>query len=521
MHFETIDFSGNIHNTADNKQFYGGLSYDEAGIREVLQRPSHSHTGELGSIIEADMERYGLTDAGRRNIELLKKGNKVVIAGQQAGLFMSPSYIIHKIVSILVVTKELKEKYDYDAVPVFWIAGEDHDFDEVNHTHLYDTYHRRRVKVHYKPNLTVPMSIGFYQYDKKAMTAVLDKVLKYLGDSNYTADLKKKTAAAIERCTTWTELFHSLVHDTFKEDGLVIFNSHLEAVRELEVPMLKNMFENHHKIDEAFKTGQSEFLSAVNKSPVIQTDTEVHLFGNASSTRELIAETASGYELGGEIFSAADIISRIEKTPAEFSNNVVTRPLMQEMLFNTAVFLGGGAEVSYWGELHKVFEVMHTPMPIVMKRMEFMHVDDRLEKLLDRYGLTLDNTITGQIQERKETLIETHTNDDIIDEIERVKATVEEAFKPLYNHADEYFSSGIIDGNKKIHMNELDYLKKRYTVDIKRRLRTELNNLDELSEKLMPNGALQERLYHPWQYLNGNWDYSPLSYTDKLTLIKS
>src|SRR5699024_7924177 len=83
MHFETIDFSENLHNITDNKQFYGGLSYDEESIKEVLQRPVHSHTAELGSIIETDMSQYGLSKAQQHNIELLKKGHKVVIAGQQ------------------------------------------------------------------------------------------------------------------------------------------------------------------------------------------------------------------------------------------------------------------------------------------------------------------------------------------------------------------------------------------------------------------------------------------------------
>src|SRR5690625_115728 len=268
MHFETIDFSTTIHNTTDNKQFYGGLSYDAESIKNVLARPAHEHTEKLADIIESDMSQYGLTDKQKRHIELLKQGNKVVIAGQQAGLFMSPSYIIHKIISILVVAKELKEVYDYDAVPVFWIAGEDHDFEEVNHTHVYDTYYRRRVKVSYKPNLSVPMSVGFYNYDKKAMYETLDNVLKFIGDSNATTELKNKTAESIDRCTSWTELFHDLVHETFKDDGLVIFNSHLQEVRELEVPILQNMFNKHLEIDEAFKSGQQKFLKVANKAPM-------------------------------------------------------------------------------------------------------------------------------------------------------------------------------------------------------------------------------------------------------------
>lgn len=521
MHFETIDFSTTIHNTTDNKSFYGGLSYDAESIKNVLVRPAHAHTEKLADIIEADMSQYGLSAEQKRYIELLKRGNKVVIAGQQAGLFMSPGYIIHKIISILVVTKELKEVYDYDAVPVFWIAGEDHDFEEVNHTHVYDTYYRRRVKVSYKPNLSVPMSVGFYNYDKKAMHETLDNVLKIIGDSNQAAELKDKVSESIDRCTSWTELFHSLVHETFKDDGLIIFNSHLQDVRELEVPILKHMFNNHRDIDEAFKSGQQKFLQATSKAATIQTDTTVHLFGNAAWTRELLTETSSGYAIGEEQLSRDDVLTRIEEQPVEFSNNVVTRPLMQESLFNTAIFLGGGAEVAYWGELHAAFDALNIDMPIVMKRMEFIHVDARLEKLLEKYNLTLDDTLVSQISSLKQQLINNHTNDELITEIERVKETIEAAFKPLYEQTDEYFNDRIIDGNKRKHMIELDYLKKRYSVDVKRSLRQELNNLEEISEKLMPNGALQERLYHPWQFSVENWDYASLSYTTKLTVIKS
>lgn len=520
MQFETLNFSNKIHKVTDHTQFYGGLSYDENSIRTVLNRPAHDHTEILGDIIESDMSQYGITESQKQNLNRLKDGNKVVIAGQQAGLFMSPSYIIHKIISILVVAKELKEKYDYDAVPVFWIAGEDHDFEEVNHTHLYDTYHKRRVKVNYKPNLTVPMSVGFYQYGKKAMSDTLDTVLSYLGDSSYAAKLKVQVTEAIERCSTWTELFHNLVHDTFKDDGLIIYNSHLESVRKLQAPILQQMFKNHQKIHEAFKSGQEDFIKTVKQDPMIQTETNVHLFTNTSSVRTLINEENNEYTVDKDRYTFDDILNKIEASPEEFSNNVVTRPLMQEMLFNTAVFLGGGAEVSYWGELHKVFEVMNVEMPIVTKRMEFMMLDNRTDKLLQKYKLTLDSNIVNEIQQQKELLIDAHINDSVGEEIDRVKKTLEEAFQPLYDLADDYFDPKIIDSNQARHINELDYLKKRYSVDVKRSLRTELNQLDEISEKLMPNGGLQERLYHPWQFSPQNWDYAPLSYTDQLTIIK-
>src|SRR5699024_7284653 len=223
----------------------------------------------------------------------------------------------------------------------------------------------------------------------------------------------------------------------------------------MEVPILNKMFEKHKEIDQAFKTGQASFLKTVNQSPTIQTETNVHLFGNTSSYRSLLTEKEGKYSLGEETFTFEDIKNKIQQTPEEFSNNVVTRPLMQEMLFNTAVFLGGGAEVSYWGELHKVFEAMNVSMPIVMKRMEFMQIDSRTAKLLERYDIELDENIVATINSRKEALIGAHTNDQIAEEIERVKESLEQAYHPLYEYADEYFNKKIIDGNKQRHINEL------------------------------------------------------------------
>lgn len=520
MRFETVDQAVKAADNKDEKQFYGGLSYDKNDIDNIFDRPNHAHTEALADLIEADMAQYGLSDEQRENLKRLKEGSKVVIGGQQAGLFMSPSYIIHKIISLLIVTNELKTVHNKEAVPVFWVAGEDHDFEEVNHTFVYDSYYRRRVKVSYKPNLSVPMSVGFYEYDKDAMKESLNKLLVYLGDLAYVNELKTQVNQQIERCTSWTELFHSLVHETFKSHGLIIFNSHLKEVRELEKPILKKMFKNHEAIDRAFKEGQKTYNETMNTTPVIDTETTVHLFGNADTERELIVYKDGVYHLGGKTYSQEEVLTLIEAEPEKFSNNVVTRPLMQEALFNTAVFLGGGAEFKYWGEIHQAFEVMGLQMPIVLKRMEFVYQDERIQKLLNKYELNFDDSLVQNINQLKQTLIDNHTDEALLKEVDHIKETIDNAFEALYEKKDEYFNSQLIDSNKKQHQLQLDYLKNRYNVEIKRALRQDIHNLEELSEKLFPNGVLQERIYHPWQLSAELWDYSPLSYTENLVIIK-
>lgn len=153
MEIECIDgsmdnFSNKFqHRDKNLTKFYQNLNFDKESIDEILKRPQSSHTEELAEIIEKDMSKHGLSNEQKRSISNLKKGHRVVIAGQQAGLFMSPSYIMHKIISIIIVKNDIKNQFNYDAVPVFWIAGEDHDFEEVNHTFVYSKQHRRRKKI--------------------------------------------------------------------------------------------------------------------------------------------------------------------------------------------------------------------------------------------------------------------------------------------------------------------------------------------------------------------------------------
>ena len=359
------------------QEFYQHLEFNQNSIDAVTARQPHAHTSALADIIEAEMAPFGLTEAQRENIDKLRNNHRVIIGGQQAGLLLSPQYILHKVYTILILQNEVKEKYDYDAVPVFWIAGEDHDFDEVNHTYVYDSHYKKVKKVAYKPNLNVPMSIGFYEYDKKAMRDTFTSIVRAVGDSKVKKPLIEDIFEMIEKYTYWTELFHAIVHAMFKDTGLLIVNSHSPQIRKLEIPMFEKLIDNSEAIDNAFREGQKKFNTDLNTTPTIETETDMHLFINSTTERELTSSIQHSKE---------ELKKQLHDTPEIFSNNVVTRPIMQEMLFNTLMFVGGGAEVKYWGEINEVFKVLEIPMPIIIKRMEFITTK---RKILIREGETL------------------------------------------------------------------------------------------------------------------------------------
>ncbi|OFO51133.1 bacillithiol biosynthesis cysteine-adding enzyme BshC [Nosocomiicoccus sp. HMSC059G07] len=516
------EFNDDIHCISEEDyKFFHHNKFDDESLHRLIKRAPHEHTERLASIIEKDMlEIVGdLTESQRNNIKKLKNGHKVVIGGQQAGLFGSPAYILHKVISILVVVKDIKEKVNYDAVPVFWVASEDHDYDEINHTHVYDSLHKRIKKVSYKPNLDIQMSIGFYEYDKKEMLNVLDEVFNYTEDSKQNIEIKNTIEREINAHTYWSELFTALTNKVFSEHGLLIFNAHSKDVRQLEKEIFQRIIEKSEEIDAAFRSGQQSFNQHFDISPTIQTDTNVHLFIHSESNRELLHRDGDVFKTEDKTYTKEELLNYLNESPEIFSNNVVTRPLMQELLFNTIVFLGGGAEVKYWGELHEVFKVMDREMPIVLKRMSFLHVPPQLEKRLNEYDLSLTPNLVEHIEKEKDKLIDKSTNEKLLQRIQTLKDVIEQQYESLGEVTETKHEETLIDINESRMLKEVDYLQRKYQYDVKRQVRNKLNQLDELLMLLLPKNALQERTFHPTVFSNAFIDFTPLTYTDQLIII--
>ncbi|CAD2077089.1 bacillithiol biosynthesis cysteine-adding enzyme BshC [Phocicoccus pinnipedialis] len=522
MIFEYIDYNEPLirENKLDDLKFFEMNTLSKETISKITERPVHEHTKALADEIEKGMRVFELDDAQIKNIEKLKNGHRVIIGGQQAGLLMSPMYILHKIISLFILQNDVKKNYDYDAIPVFWIAGEDHDYEEVNHTHVYDKYHNRVKKISYKSNLTVPMSIGFYDFDKKAMKSVVDEMFNYLKDEPRLVRIKDSIIEKLEDYHSWTDFFTSLVHELFKDKGLLIVNAHSEGIRELEKEIFKKMFLKHEKIDKAFRSGQEKFTSHFNVDKTIDTETNVHLFINSNDKRALLKFEDGIYRTEDEIYTKDEILKLIDSDIVQMSNNVVTRPVMQECLFNTLIFVGGGAEVKYWGELHEVFETLEVPMPLVLKRMEFMYLPKEISKKLDKYKLTFTKDLISDLQKKRKELMKDNENSRLLKALEKQEAKVMNQYDDLKHCCESDWERQLIESNYKAQMKQVGYLKRRYKVESMRKIRNELSDLKEIEQILLPFGVLQERIYHPLTFYTQMWDYSPLTYHENLVLIK-
>ena len=165
---EQDQFINKIKNS--ESQITSFYEYDAAKKESFYRRlktPNNGREFHLSRVIKSYMNELKLTHQQLNNIDALADGAKVVIGGQQAGLFGGPLYTFHKIFSIITLSRQLSEEYDTPIVPVFWIAGEDHDFEEVNHTYAFNNKETTLKKVKYHTMTPPDSNVSRYTPDKK------------------------------------------------------------------------------------------------------------------------------------------------------------------------------------------------------------------------------------------------------------------------------------------------------------------------------------------------------------------
>ena len=458
---EQDQFINKIKNS--ESQITSFYEYDAAKKESFYRRlktPNNGREFHLSRVIKSYMNELKLTHQQLNNIDALADGAKVVIGGQQAGLFGGPLYTFHKIFSIITLSRQLSEEYDTPIVPVFWIAGEDHDFEEVNHT---------------------------YAFNNKETTL---KKVKY--------------------------------HEVFKDYGILLIDAQYPELRQMEKPLFKEILEKRNQVDQSFR--ETQIRTTQQQLPsMIQTETNTHLFIHEDGMRQLLNFDGTYFKLNKteKRYTKQNLLDIIEREPERISNNVVTRPVVEEWLFNTVAFIGGPSEIKYWAELKGVFDTLNVEMPIVMPRLRITYLYARTKKLLKQYNLSIESVIANGVEQERQRFVREKASNNFINEVEEMKIQQQELYNNLFTYVENNHDNQLLlEKNNQIHLNQYDYLIKRYLLNIERENDISMRQFREISETLHPMGGLQERVWNPLQIMNdfgidvfSPSTYPPLSYS--------
>lgn len=462
---------------------------------------------QLADVIERFLSRWSISAEQRVQLERLRRENSVVvIGGQQAGLLTGPLYTLYKVITIINRAKLEEERLAVPVIPVFWIAGEDHDFEEINHVYMPHPQAKKMRKITLQANESVTrQSISQRLLPKSEIETWLDEVYSHWKETDFSAEVKRLISHAVEHSTTYVDFFASLLQALFARYGLLLVDSADPELRQLETEPFKAIIRQYQEIDTAVRSDLKRMQQA-GYTPQLQLgDWPALLFIHHQEER-LLLEAREGLfrsKDGRLTFTEEELLHIAEESPGRLSNNVITRPYMQERLFPTLCFVAGPGEIAYWGLLSTCFEQLGLKLPIIIPRLQITLIEPHIGKLLTKHHLDV-NTVVQSFDHYRQEWLAQQDKLNLDEHFQHVKDEIAALYQPLIKKIG-LINKGLIDlGQKnlnKLH-EQVNYLHKRAVADFKMQHEATLRQFDKIEQALHPEGKWQERVYNPFYYFN-------------------
>ncbi|RHW39743.1 bacillithiol biosynthesis cysteine-adding enzyme BshC [Lysinibacillus yapensis] len=491
---------------------------DEAfKVRLNYLKSKHHYSKELSHIIRQYMEPLGISEKAAENLDALEKGSVAVVGGQQAGILTGPLYSVHKAISVILIAKEQSAKLGEKIVPIFWIAGEDHDLDEINHTYtIAEGTIKKRV---YSERSKLKTMASETKIVKEELQNLIQTVFQDFGETEYTQELYQRCIEQLNQSETFTDFFARLMNELFKNEGLLMIDAAFVPFRQFESDFFVKMIECNEQISSVVAKKELALQEAGYGTPINASENNANLFYVKDGERFLLTRNNQGFEDATGYISLTEkqLLETAKEHPECLSNNVVTRPLMQEMTIPVLAFVGGPGELAYWATLKDAFHVLDLQMPILAPRFSITLVERKIEQLLASYELTLPDIMNGKAQTLKEQYIESIQEEQSKQYIASLKAVINEQYEKIEAHLESQNLElhSIIDKNLNYHEMQLDYLSKKIEQQVLSKHDKTIRQFSAIQCELYPINNLQERVFNPFQYLNS---YGPKLVEDLCSL---
>jgi len=431
-----------------------------------------------------------------RNIELIDKEKTItVVTGQQLGILGGPLYTIYKIITAIRLANQLTERYDeFKFIPVFWLEGDDHDFNEVRSINLFDN-ENQVINIGYKEEIDdddAKQSIGKINFDE-ALNEFFSKYESSLRDSDFKIELLTKLKECYQVGKSFKQSFKELIYWLFDEYGLVIFDPQDVEVKSLLKPIFKkevNDFAIHtQKLIQVSAKLEELYHAQVKVKPV-------NLFYHTDDGRYSVEPVEDIFKLRRKRkqFTKDEILNEIENFPDKFSPNVLLRPICQDFLFPTGFYIGGPSEIAYFAQVTPLYDFYNIVSPIIFPRSSATILEKNVASGLDKYDLSMNDIFLG-LDGLKEKVIASLSENNIEIAFEEASKEIELTFDKIKENLFA-IDKTLVDSSGRYKdriMSSIAELKSKATKAQETKHETTIRQLTRLSNLLYPLGNLQER----------------------------
>ncbi len=495
-----------------------------ARIPEVLA----NHKADRNILCNALEEMNISCGAGEKtleNIKILREPDSVaVVSGQQAGLFSGPLYTIYKALSAVKMTECLRGR-GQKAVPVFWIATEDHDFEEVSKTFVLGRTGELAELKNEPRRCYENLPVGTVQLDESIKQTV-EELFEDLSLTEFTGELRELIEQSWSPETYFGDAFAKLLMRLFGKYGLIILCPLDPRLKQLAAPIYTEAIKKSAEIVTALRNRSEELQAECYHAQVLVGEDYFPLFWQArDKTRNALKKSEQGTfhtKDNSREFTLSELAEIAEKEPTRFSPSVVLRSVVQDYILPTVCYFGGAAEIAYFAQSAEVYRILNRPPTPIFHRQSFTIVESRHKRTLEKYDLNLTDLFAGQ-ENLLPKIVEQYLNKDMA----RIFAEAEEKINTELNRLDQNLSQieptlaeNLAKRRKKI-IYHIGAMRNKFHHAQMRRDATIQRQIDGVFAALLPHKHLQERTLNISYFLNRyglnfvDWIYDAIDLDDK------
>lgn len=441
----------------------------------------------LSEVLREQYHDLKIAGPVRRNLEHLEESNTyTVTTGHQLNIFTGPLYFIYKIVTVINLCKKLEEAYpNHHFVPVYWMASEDHDFEEINHFSLFGKT--------YSWHTDQQGAVGRFS------TESIDQILNALPSPVPFFE------EAYRSCSNLANATRCYVNELFGEEGLIVVDA--------DNPALKASFRKIIADDVTYHHAHRLVAASSAKLDDMGYKTQVHprdinFFYLKDQLRERIIKEGDSYQVLNTTlsFSQDALLTEVEEHPERFSPNVVLRPLYQEMVLPNLAYIGGPAEVAYWLQLKTTFEYYQVSFPMLLPRNFALIINQVNNRKLRKIPVSVSKLFMDT-QRLVSDFVEGNTSHELM--LKEEKAALEKVYEQITKKAVAIDKSlvGFMGAEMTKTLKNLDGIEKKMKKAEEKNQQIAVDQLIALKEKLFPGGGLQERKENFLNFYINNPDF--------------
>lgn len=480
--------------------YYGASWRDTAGY--------HAKLDDLDARFDADARRTALeamtVPEGVSNGRLdswVEKGGLVVTTGQQPGLFGGPLYSIYKALTTLSLARALEAELARPVLPLFWVASDDHDWAEADHTYTIDSKNELRLVRVADPGAKGRSihRVGL----ANELAAALTEFMQLLPTTDFSDSYVKLLLDAHDSSATLSSSFQQVMEGLLGPQGLFFTDAANPVVKDRSSAVL--LAELDAVESEALLRGTAESLEANGYHVQVHImEGGVNLFLEGPAGRERLYRDDAGFHLhhSGERLTRDDILARIQADPSVLSPNVLLRPIVESAVFPVVSYVAGPGEMAYYAQIRGLYESHGMQMPVIHPRYGVTAVEPKIRKVMDKFGVGLE-TLSRPHHEIASEIAKDEVPVDVIKALGTLRGAVGEESSKLLEAAlaIDPTLKGPVTHARNTSFAAIQEVEKKIVQTVRRQNEIALAQLEKAQLHLFPEGKPQERVLNPFYYL--------------------